>query len=458
MEKNTTDFMKTDGLRILKIIHGYPPNYNAGSEVYSQSIVNELKKKHQITVFTREENEYIPDFNFRNEHKENVDFVYVNMARSKDGYSHQLFNLRFENFLKETRFDIAHIGHLNHLSIGIIDVLHKSKIPIVLTLHDFWLMCPRGQFLQRNFDGKNLFNLCDKQVNSECAINCYSMYFAHDKMSVEQSLVYECAPSEKVGNDNLSDIGYWTNWIDTRMNAMKRICEKIDLFVAPSRYLMNRFVSDFVIPKEKIMYLDYGFPTQYLLPIEPKTNGVFTFGYIGTHIPSKGINVLIEAFAKLKGNSKLKIFGREQGQNTQALKAMAKLSKNEIEFCGEYINQNLATTVFNHVNCIVVPSIWTENSPLVIHEAQQCRIPVITANIGGMAEYVEHQINGLQFEHRNAESLSHQMQWALENQDSMKKLGAKGYLYSKTGDVIAIEEHCLELENMYSQVIHQTNE
>jgi len=35
-------------MRILKIIHGYPPNYNAGSEVYSQSICNELAKRHRM--------------------------------------------------------------------------------------------------------------------------------------------------------------------------------------------------------------------------------------------------------------------------------------------------------------------------------------------------------------------------------------------------------------------------
>ena len=45
-------------MHILKIIHGFPPEYNAGSEVYSQSIVNELTKNNKLTVFTREENEY----------------------------------------------------------------------------------------------------------------------------------------------------------------------------------------------------------------------------------------------------------------------------------------------------------------------------------------------------------------------------------------------------------------
>jgi len=66
---------------------------------------------------------------------------------------------------------------------------------------------------------------------------------------------------------------------------------------------------------------------------------------------------------------------------------MAETSRNPIEFCGEYVNKNLANTVFANVDCIVVPSIWAENSPLVIHEAQECKVPVITADYGGMGEY-----------------------------------------------------------------------
>jgi glycosyltransferase involved in cell wall biosynthesis len=417
-------------MHILKIIHGYPPDYNAGSEVYSQSIVNELKKKHKITVFTREENDYEPDFKFRKETKDNIDFVYVNMARGKDGYNHEILNRQFAELISEIKPDIAHVGHLNHLSTGIIDVLNNAEIPIIFTLHDFWLMCPRGQFLQRNFDGKNIYKLCDIQGDNKCANSCYKMYF-----------------SDKMGEN------YYTNWVNNRMKITSEIIKKVDLFIAPSKYLINRFINDFNMPKDKIIYLDYGFPVHYLQPVEPKTNGIFTFGYIGTHIPAKGLNLLIKAFGKIEKPAKLKIFGRMNGQNTRALKKMAKESKNPIEFCGEYRNQNLASTVFSKIDAIVVPSIWGENSPLVIHEAQTCKIPVITADFGGMKEYVAHNINGLLFEHRNTESLYEQMKFAVNNSEQMAKLGQNGYLYSRNGKVPNIEDHCKGLMNLYKKII-----
>ncbi len=416
-------------MHILKIIHGYPLKYNAGSEVYSQSIVTELAKTNKITVFTREENDYELDFKFRKEKIDEINFVFVNMARAKDAYNHELLNNNFRKMIEEIKPDIAHIGHLSHLSTGIVDVLYKAKIPIIFTLHDFWLICPRGQFLQRNFDGKNLYNLCDKQEDEKCAINCYKMYF-----------------SDKLGQD------YYTTWVKNRMNVTKSLVKKVDLFIAPSKYLMKRFISDFQIETQKIIYLDYGFPTQYLQRVLSKTNKFFTFGYIGTHIPAKGLNLLINAFCKIKKPTKLKIFGRLNGQNSNALKEMAKKSINKIEFCGEYINQNLATNVFNSIDAIVVPSIWGENSPLVIHEAQACKIPVITANFGGMKEYVNHKINGLLFEHRNYESLYEQMQFAINNPQKMNELGKNGYLFSENGDVPNIKNHCEELITLYKNI------
>lgn len=425
-------------MHILKIIHGYPPQYNAGSEVYSQSICIELSKYHKISVFTREENLYAPCFSIREEKiNENLTLYLVNHPQGKDGYRHQQMDDVFTSLLKKLQPNIAHIGHLNHLSTGLVDVLNLFKIPIVYTLHDFWLMCPRGQFLTRSIGNpKGNFQLCTHQNDRKCATDCYKVYFSGIK------------------ENEASDIEQWESWVHHRMKEVKRIVSKIDLFIAPSKYLENRFVQDFCIAKEKIIYLDYGFPTQYLLPTQKiSANEPYTFGYIGTHIPAKGVNLLIEAFKRLEQPAILKIFGRENGQSTKALRVMASSSKNKIEFLGEYINQNLVNDVFSKVDCIVVPSIWGENSPLVIHEAQACKIPVITADFGGMKEYVAHKVNGLLFKHREVESLAEQLNFAVSNPEKMKNLGKVGYLYSENGLIPNIEEHCKQLVSIYQKVI-----
>jgi glycosyltransferase involved in cell wall biosynthesis/MoaA/NifB/PqqE/SkfB family radical SAM enzyme len=426
----------TNIMHILKIIHGYPPNYNAGSEVYSQSVCNELSKHHKISVFTREENPYKPCFAIRHvkEHK-NLNLYYANNPQGKDGYRHEELDENFAALITEIKPDVAHIGHLNHLSTGIVDELKKQGIPIVFTLHDFWLMCPRGQFLTRSIGKENNFQLCTHQENTKCATNCYSVYFSGREQNLQD------------------DINHWSSWVGARMDETRAIAKKVDLFIAPSRYLKDRFVKDFDIPVNKIEYLDYGFPTHYLTPTNNIQNReVFTFGYIGTHITAKGVNLLIEAFKKIEAPSKLLIWGHKDDQSSNALRKLAEGSVNTIEFVGQYVNKNLANEVFTKVDCIVVSSIWTENSPLVIHEAQACNIPVITADAGGMQEYVQHEVNGLLFKHRDVDSLQEQMLHAINNQDMVKQLGKRGYLHDPNGKVPDITDHCVELVSLYNQV------
>jgi glycosyltransferase involved in cell wall biosynthesis len=424
-------------MKILKIIHGYPPNYNAGSEVYSQSICTELCKEHEVFVFTREENPYKPDFEIREAKAEhNLSFFHINRAQAKDGFKHKILDEKFESIVAKIKPDVAHIGHLNHLSTGLVGKLKEKQIPVVFTLHDFWLMCPRGQFLQRNFGNTDHHKLCDGQENRKCATNCYSAYFT--------------------GTDvhNEADINYWTEWINQRMCETKKVAELVDVFIAPSKYLKNRFVNEFHIPEEKVLYLDYGFPTHYLISSDAiKREKEYVFGYIGTHNTSKGINLIIEAFSKLNCEAKLLIWGADNGQSTKALIDQAKKSKKNILFKGPYVNKNLADEVFSKVDCIIVPSIWGENSPLVVHESQACKIPVITADFGGMEEYVKHQENGLLFTHRNSDSLREQIEWAILHPAEMKIYGERGYINHVDGNVPNITDHCKKLVSIYQSVL-----
>jgi len=421
-------------MKILKVIHGYPPLYSAGSEVYSQSICDELSKRHEVAIFSREENPFMPDFSIRKEKlHERLSLHLVNMPRAKDGFRHRELDKRFAELACEFRPDVVHIGHLNHLSTGIVDVLNEAGIPIAFTLHDFWLMCPRGQFLQRNFGEGRLHELCMGQEHAKCANTCYKMFHRT--------------------SDTDADSAAWTDWIEARMDETRAIVDNVDRFIAPSRYLMNRFITDFGMPAGKTRYLDYGFPTHYLKPsVKSEPSNRFRFGYIGTHIPAKGVNLLIEAFRGLEDKAELYIWGAKDAQSTSALRSMA-AGRSAIHFMGAYVNHNLADEVFSCVDCIVVPSIWMENSPLVIHEAQACHMPVITANVGGMAEYVKHQVNGLLFEHRDTGSLSEQMGWAVAHPMDMKRFGQRGYLYSDDGSIPDITFHCQELEHIYNEII-----
>ncbi|MXY19940.1 MAG: glycosyltransferase family 4 protein [Dehalococcoidia bacterium] len=430
-------------MRILQVIHGYPMRYNAGSEVYTQGLAQALAERHEVYVFTRQENSFLREYGTHQETDPSdprIILHVINMARARDGYRHAAVDGAFASLLDEVRPEVIHIGHLNHLSTSLLFAAKERRIPVVFTLHDYWLMCPRGQFIQMYpKDPTDVWALCDGQDDRKCAVRCYVRYYSGDEGDYE------------------TDAAYWTGWVGRRMAHVREVCDAVDVFIAPSRYLLRRFRDDFGIPERKLTYLDYGFHRQRMEGRRRVQGEPFTFGYIGTHIPAKGVNHLIESFGSVSGNPKLRIWGRDRGVETEGLKALARSLPNSaderIEWIGEYRNQDIVADVFELCDAIVVPSIWAENSPLVIHEALQARVPVITADYGGMAEYVHHERNGLLFSHRDTDSLAQQMQRLVDDPQLAIRLGSRGYLQSEDGNVPDMMEHSLAVEAIYKDLI-----
>lgn len=93
------------------------------------------------------------------------------------------------------------------------------------------------------------------------------------------------------------------------------------------------------------------------------------------------------------------------------------------------------------------PQLWFENAPLVIQEAFAAKTPVITTNLGGMAEAVIHEVNGLLFERGDANDLSQQMQRVVEDPELL------ACLWDGMPPVKTIEEEVTELETTYLNLL-----
>jgi glycosyltransferase involved in cell wall biosynthesis/MoaA/NifB/PqqE/SkfB family radical SAM enzyme len=431
-------------MRILKVIHGYPMRYNAGSEVYTQTLCHGLSARgHEVHVFTREEDPFAPDFILREEpdpDEPRVTLHVVNVPRSRDRYRHAGVDQRFAELCDQLHPDVVHVGHLNHLSTSLIGEAAARGLPILYTLHDYWVMCPRGQFMQTHpEDPLDLWAACDGQQDRKCAERCYARYFSGASEEWDE------------------DAAHWTGWVGRRMRHVREMAELCDLFISPARYLLRRYRDEFGLPAQKLRYLDYGFDLTRLAGRVRAPGEPFTFGYIGTHIPAKGIHQLLVAFGQLRGDARLRIWGRPRGQATEALRAIAARLPGDaparVEWLPEYRNQQIVSDVFNRVDAIVVPSIWVENSPLVIHEALQARVPVITADAGGMAEYVLDEVNGLLFSHRDPTSMARCMQRLAGDPALARRLGQRGYAQSPSGDVPDLPGHVAAVETLYQEAL-----
>jgi len=125
-------------------------------------------------------------------------------------------------------------------------------------------------------------------------------------------------------------------------------------------------------------------------------------------------------------------------------------SNSAIHFKGGY-NYNEIANVLSEIDVLVVPSIWYENSPLVIHEAFLTKIPVITSNLGGMAELVSHEKNGLLFEPGNSDELIEKMNIFIENPELIGT-------YSQETHVRSIQEDVEEIEELYHKILRRKEE
>ncbi|MER3457617.1 MAG: glycosyl transferase family 1, partial [Chloroflexota bacterium] len=113
-----------------------------------------------------------------------------------------------------------------------------------------------------------------------------------------------------------------------------------------------------------------------------------------------------------------------------------------ITFAGAYDNRRVAE-VLAGLDVCVVPSIWYENLPTIILEAQAWGTPVVTANLGGMAEMVHHDVDGLLFRPGDADDLARQLQRLLDEPDLLPRLRANA------PPVMTLEEQMQALMEVY---------
>ncbi len=185
--------------------------------------------------------------------------------------------------------------------------------------------------------------------------------------------------------------------VDRRTRAALAVFDDVDLFIAPSRFLRQKFI-EYGMPEEKIVFSDYGIADleETFDPREPKLPLRFTF--VGTVVEHKGLHVLIEAFNRLPADAVvLDVYGALNEFQGYAANVKNMIAHPGIHLRGRAENKEIAK-ILSNTDALIVPSIWFENSPITIHEAFLAQVPVITSRFGGMAGLVQDGENGFLFE------------------------------------------------------------
>lgn len=452
--------------RIVQVVHDFLPGYPHGTENYTYHLSKELQKINKVYIFCRERNDSFRKGFSKDELFDGLPVrrLYFNPPLTFEAtYRNSFVDKEFECFLDVIKPDIVHFQHLVRLSASMIEITKRRHIPAILTLHDFWFLCPQIQLLTNN--GQTCSGPDSK---AKCA-NCEKIFYTYGRLQSSESsydrkvkfLKYPPEPlktakklipsrlrtalKEKFLKTYPATTSITPDMIAERLRFLRDMLDKVDRILAPSGSLIQKFI-DYGIPKNRILHLDYGIDHKPLANFRKEPSNKFRFGFVGGSTEHKGIRVLIEAFNRIKENDvALSIFG--PWHQSYLSKLRRKLhTDSRITFHGPFSNKEISS-VFSKFDVLVYPSIWYENQPIAILEALLAKIPIVTSNLGGMAELVQDRVTGLLFEAGNPEDLSQKMVSLINNPQLLRKLS------ETPRQVKTIENNAQELNEIYDSLL-----
>jgi glycosyltransferase involved in cell wall biosynthesis len=422
-------------VKILQVVHAFLPQHIAGTEIYTYHLSKALiSRGHRVRVYTR--GDEAPAGELRE-----VETIYNGIPvrrvyahwkqpggnRIADAFplnvSNSTIDRSFDLLLREFCPDVVHFQHTYRLSASMVDVARKQRIPVVLTLHDYWALCHRIQLIRPDLE------ICDGPGRGARCVAC---------------LGYEWAANGSSG---------WVVRLATgvvgvyRVRFMRRTLLKADVLIAPSEFLRQKFIT-YGIPPDRILCSDNGLSHEGFGEVSKRRSFRIRFGFVGTNIVHKGLHILVEAFNRLPiGKAELLIHSDPECGSPAYLAEVKRLVAHpDISFMGRFEVGKVAE-IMSGIDVLVVPSIWPENSPLVIHEAFLAGVPVIASRIGGIPELVRDGQNGLLFEAGSSTDLLAKMEYIIDNPSVLADYAGNA------GRVKSIQENAAEIEQIYERLM-----
>ena len=303
----------------------------------------------------------------------------------------------FSDYLRAVAPDVVHFHHV--IGLGLEAILQVRRVlpeaAIVVTFHEYLAIClNHGQMVKT---ARNA--LCRQASPADCA---------------------SCFPQHAPG------------LIFQRERSVKEHLALADAYVSPSRFLIDRYVA-WGLPAGKFRMIENGLDAR--APAPPRTLAPDgrrdRFGYFGQVSAFKGLDVLLEAVSRVPDaiwdRASLSVYGGNLERQPQEFRdrfgALMERVGRRARFFGSYAADELLG-LMGQIDWTVVPSIWWENSPLVIQEALLHRRPPIVSNIGGMAEKVRDGVDGLHFRVSSPEDLADRLAGALTEPELWARLSA----------------------------------
>lgn len=445
-------------MKITFAVHVFMPKYTFGTEVYTYNLAKSFQRRgHEVQVVTCES--YLDGDSITVRAGDDVyqglgvHRLYFNIMNTDNPVRSEYYNSAVEKHLlgyfSSEQPDLIHVCHAGNLSTAVITAAKRLNIPVIATATDFWYICPTSQLLR--YDRA----LCQGPTSMSRCVRCY---IYQRNMAQQYRKIVDHIPAPLLDLAVALCRHPWADW-DWRTKLvrallqrpvwMRYILNSIDLIFSPSQFLRDLFVKNGVDPR-KIRVSPHGIDAGWaedLLPKRPSDHLRFAFiGMLGWH---KGPHVLVQAFNRLPNpqGATLKLYGDGEHFADYFRDLQGLMEGNpRISYEGKFPHEKIGE-VLSEVDVLVVPSMWYENTPIIMYEAFATKTPVIATNAGGMAELIGQFDGGWLFPRGDVDELARVMQRLIDEPALVAQAG------ERIKPVRRIEEHIADLERAYEKVL-----
>lgn len=289
--------------------------------------------------------------------------------------------------MKQEKPDIVHFHNtFVMVSPAAYYAVREMGVPVVQTLHNYRLICPRADFFR------------DGRICEDCL----------GKAVPWPAILHGCYHGSRIQNAGVAAILTVHRWLKTFQ-------EQVDIYIALSEFSRRKMIEG-GLPAEKICCLP-----NCVVPDPGERTGTGDYAiFAGRFSPEERVQIVLEAWKRLRGIP-LKIVG--SGPEERELRRIAETSGlNQVGFCG-WQPREKAIAAIKKAAFLIFPSQWYETFGLAICEAFACGVPVIATRLGVMEEMVEDGRMGLHFTPGDPEDLAAKVEWAWTHPGQMAAMG-----------------------------------
>lgn len=367
-------------MKVLVLSHGHPGITAGGAERASYSLFSHLKVNSAVSealYVARAEARHIGHDGAIGAFRGRADELLVNPPAvdwfTQQSTSYDRLKASVVRILERFRPDIVHIHHYSYWGLEIFEICKLFGAKVIFTMHEFMALCHNNGQMVKTQDHR----LCYFNSPAECA---------------------QCFPHNTSGAFFI------------RQQLFSHYLQFSDCFLAPSEFLKKRYVA-WGLKEHLIHVIENPLPPTILDASQYKTTepgereyAEVRLGFFGQLNPYKGILILLRAIKQMKRSRRKRLSLGIHGANLEMqnsvfqdeFRSLTDELKDCVNFFGPYENDR-TIHLMRQYDWIVVPSIWWENSPVVIQEAKTAGVRLLTSNIGGMAEKLEDNTFGETF-------------------------------------------------------------